>query len=235
MDTQTRHALKSDSFAQATASSVSWLSDHRSNVLRWVISAVVAVVVVVGGLIFWNVRSNAANAALGAALDVYTTPLAQPGAPAVPGTYASSADRARAAHQLFADVASKYSLTPEATKAHYFAGITAGEMAQIGTAESELKIAAGSWNRNVANLARIALANLYHQTARDAQAEAMYQELISKPSETVSANVARLDLADLYVAENKQDDARKIWARLKDEDKEGMAGAIAGQKLSGNK
>ncbi len=61
MDTQTRHALKGDKFAQATKTSVTWLSGHRSGVVRLVISAVVVVVLLVGGLVFWNLRSSAAD------------------------------------------------------------------------------------------------------------------------------------------------------------------------------
>lgn len=235
MDTQTRHALKGDSFAKATVTSMGWLSEHRSGVLRWILSAVVLLVVVIGGLVGWTMRAQAAAAALGAALDTYSTPLAELGAPAIPGTYATSADRARAAHQQFADVASKYGLTPEGKKAHYFVGVTAAELGQNGTAESELKIASGSWNHNISNLAKVALANLYHDTGRDGQAEEIYSQVAAKPSETVSAYTAKLDLADLYSSEGKQDQARRLWAEIKDGDKDGIAGAIAGQKLTGNK
>ena len=55
--------------------------------------------------------------------------------------------------------------------------------------------------------------------------------MVAKPSETVSAGVAQLDLADLYVAEGKQDQARAIWAKVKDADKDGAAGTLAAQKL----
>ena len=44
--------------------------------------------------------------------------------------------------------------------------------------------------------------------------------------------MAKLDLADLYVAEGKQDQARKIWAEVKDSDKTGAAGQIAQEKLN---
>jgi hypothetical protein len=44
--------------------------------------------------------------------------------------------------------------------------------------------------------------------------------------------VAQLDLADLYVAEGKQDQARALWAHIKDADKDGAAGSIAAQKLT---
>jgi tetratricopeptide (TPR) repeat protein len=235
VDTRTRHALKKDSFAQATASSMSWMSDHRSGVLRWSMVGVVALLVVVGGLIFWSFQSSAADKALGAALDTYDAPLAQPGAPVDAGTYATAADRSKAANQQFADVAHKYGWLPEGAKAHYFAGVTDQDMGQNAQAETELKSAAGAWDHNLANLAKLALAGLYHRTQRDQQAIDLYNELTSKPSATVSANVAQLDLADLYAGQGKQDEARKLWAKIKDGDKEGAAGQIAAQKLGGGK
>ena len=45
--------------------------------------------------------------------------------------------------------------------------------------------------------------------------------------------MAQLDLADLYVAQGKQDQARALWAKIKDADKDGMAGSLAAQKLTG--
>lgn len=235
MDTQTRHALKKDKFAQATATSVSWVSGHRSGVLRWAITFAVLLALCVGGLIFWNLKSTAADAALGAALDIYDAPLAPPGAPAETGVYTSAADRSKAANKLFAAVAAQYGWLPEGAKAHYFAGITDRELGDSANAESELKAASGAWDRNLANLAKLALASLYHQTSRDPQAIDLYNQLSAKPSDTVPANVAKLDLADLYAATGKQDQARTLWAAVKDADKDGAAGAIAAQKLTGGK
>jgi tetratricopeptide (TPR) repeat protein len=232
VDTKTRHALKKDSFAQATASSMSWLSGHRSGVLRWVVVAAVVLVAGIGSLVFWNVRASAADVALGAALDAYTAPLAQPGAPVEKGVYASAGDRSKAANQQFVAVAQQYSWLDEGAKAHYFAGVTYEELGQNATAETELKAAAGAWDRNLANLAKLALAGLYHQTNRDAQAIELYNALAAKPSETVSTAVAQLDLADLYAANGQQDQARTLWAKVKDADKDGTAGSIAAQKLA---
>ncbi len=231
MDTKTRHSLKQDRFAKATASSMSWLSGHRSGVLRWVIVAVVVVVAGVAALVYWNLRSSAADAALDAALDIYNAPLALPGAPPASGVYATSADRAKAANQQFVAVARQYGWLAEGAKAHYFAGVTYEELNQNVAAEAELKAAAGSWDRNLANLAKLALAGLYHQMDRDAEAIALYNALAAKPSETVPAAMAQLDLADLYAAEGKPEQARALWAKIKDADKDGMAGSIAAQKL----
>ncbi len=231
MDTKTRHALKKDSFVQATATSMSWLSGHRSGVLRWVIAAVVVLAVCVAAASYWSWCSNKADVALGAAMDAYTAPLAQPGAPVLKGSYATANDRAKAANQLFAAVAKQYGWLTEGAEAHYFAGVTDEELGQNDQAETELKAAAGSRDRNVSNLAKLAQAGLYHQTNRDAQAIELYQALAAKPSETVSKAVAQLNLADLYVAEGKQDQARVLWAAVKDADKDGTAGEIATHKL----
>jgi tetratricopeptide (TPR) repeat protein len=231
VDTQTRHALKGDKFAQATVSSFSWLSGHRSGVLSWIITAVAIVIVLGGGLAYWNVRTTAADLALGAAMDIYIAPLAQPGAPPETGVYPTANERSKAANEKFVAVAKDFGLLPEGSKAHYFAGVTYQELGQTASAETELKSASGSWDRNLANLAKLALANLYHQSGRDSQAIEIYTALAAKPSETVSAGVAQLDLADLYAAQGKQDQARTLWAKVKDADKDGAAGSIAAQRL----
>jgi tetratricopeptide (TPR) repeat protein len=207
------------------------MSGHRSSVMRWVISAAAVLILCIVALIYWSWSSTKADSALGAALDTYDAPLAQPGAPAENGIYATASERSKAANQQFLTVAHQYGWLPEGGKAHYFAGITDQELGQTGAAEAELKIAAGAWDRNLGNLAKLALAGLYHQTGRDAQAIDLYNAVAAKPSETVSAGVAQLDLADLYAATGKQDQARALWAKVKDADKDGAAGQLATQKL----
>jgi predicted negative regulator of RcsB-dependent stress response len=234
VDTRTRHALKKDRFAAATASSVSWMSSHRTAATRVATTAGIVLMVGIGALIYWSWSTTKANTALGAALDTYNAPLAQPEVPAGNGVYASASERAKAANQQFAAVAEEYGWLAAGAKAHYFAGITDMDLGQNAAAETELKTAAAAWtwgDRNLSNLANLALAGLYHRTGRDSQAIDLYNALAAKPSETVSAGVAQLDLADLYAAEGKQEQARALWAKVKDDDKDGAAGQIASQKL----
>jgi tetratricopeptide (TPR) repeat protein len=231
VDTKTRHSLKQDRFAKATASSMSWVSVHRTGVMRWAIFTAVVLVAGAAALIYWGWSSSKANDALSAAMDTYDMPLSQPGTPAASGVYTTAADRSKAANQQFVAVAQQYGWMAEGTKAHYFAGVTYRELGNNASAETELKAAAGSWNRELANLAKLALAGLYHQMDRDSEAINIYKALADKPSETVPVAVAQLDLADLYAEEGKVEQARKLWATVKDADKEGMAGAIAAQKL----
>jgi tetratricopeptide (TPR) repeat protein len=235
VDTRTRHALKKDKFAQAAASSASWVSGHRSSVVRWSIAGAVVVVLGIGAAIFWSVRSSAADKALGTALNAYNAPLAEPGEPPESGTYGTATERAQEANREFLAVAEQYGWLPEGEKARYFAGVTYEELGQNGSAEKDLKQVAGGWNwgsRNLSNLAKLALAGLYEQTGRNAQAEALYHELSVKPSETVPTTVAQLDLADLYATEGKREQARALWAKVEDADRDGAAGSIAAQKLA---
>jgi len=233
VDTQTRRALKTNKFADAAADSANWLSGHRSGVVRGTIIIVAVLALAVGSLAYWSARSTAADSALGAAVDLYTAPLASPQAPPEAGVYTAAADRAKEANREFVAVAKDFGWLPQGAKAHYFAGITYEELGQNGSAESELKSAAGSWDKNLSNLANLALAGLYQQTARDDQAIALYNQLIAKPSPTVSAATSQLDLADLYASQGKKDQARALWAKVQDADKEGPAGQAAAQKLAG--
>jgi predicted negative regulator of RcsB-dependent stress response len=232
VDTRTRHALKKNTFAEAAAGGVSWLSGHRSDFMRWVVSVVVIVALCIGALIYWNVRATAADKALGAALDVYTSTLVSAGATATQGEYTTAEARSKEANREFVAIAHNFSWLPQGTKARYFAGVTYVELGQTGPAETELKAVAGSWNRDLANLAKLALAGLYHQTSRDNEAIALYEALASKPSTTVSAAVAQLDLASLYADQGKMDQARALWGKVKDADKDGEAGSLAAQKLA---
>ena len=232
MDTRTRRALKNDRFAQAAVSSASWIGEHQTSVVRWAITAGVILVLVVGGWIYWGLCARRRP----------TLPWARPwmfiprrwrnpGAPPEPGVYATAADRAKEANREFVAVAHDFGWLPEGSKAHYFAGVTYVELGQNGLAETELTAASHSWDRNLSNLAKLALAGLYHQTSRDNEAIDLYNQIAAKPSATVSAPVAQLDLADLYASEGKQDQARALWAKVRDADKDGAAGEIAAQKL----
>ena len=79
MDTQTRHALKQDRFVGATVSGLGWLQVHRTNVIKVAVAIVVVAALIVTGVIVYNSRSASARSAFGQAMDIYSTPLRQPG------------------------------------------------------------------------------------------------------------------------------------------------------------
>jgi tetratricopeptide (TPR) repeat protein len=230
VDTQTRHALKEDKFVSATATGISWLELHRAQVIRATIAIAVIIAAIIGTAIYYQHRSTEAAVALGQALETYNSPLAQPGEP-TEGTYKTIAERAQAANKQFAQVADHYGSFEAGRTARYFLGLTDIDLGKTADAETNLKQVAGSYHRDIAALAKVALAGLYAQTGRAPQAVDLYKELIAKPTDTVPASAAQLQLAQLYETTNPLE-AKKIYALLKDKDKATAAGQIAAQKLN---
>ena len=234
MDQQIKAALKQDNYSAIGDNSLDWAQQNRRSVIVSAAVLLAVIVLLVAGIAIYHARSEAASTAFGAAMADYQTPLAAPGQPVPPGvkTYSSVADRAQAANSAFLSVAHQYGMTPDGKNARYFAGLTYMEEGQNASAESTLKDVASGWNRNLANLAKLALAQLYRQTGRNPQAVDLYSQLTSKPSDSVPAGLAQLQLAELYDSEGKPDLARKIYAQLKDKDPKGPTGTLAAQKLN---
>jgi TolA-binding protein len=234
VDQQTKAALKKDKFVTTTSHGLEWASENRRSVIvTTTILLAVIVIAVLGGVIYNN-RANAASVAFGDAMQTYQTPLVQPGqaVPAGVKTFPSIAERAKAANAQFSEVASRYSMTPNGNTARYFAGLTDIEEGNNQAGEDTLKKVAGGWNRNLAALAKFALAHLYHDTGRDPEAIDLYNQLAAKSATTVPAGLAKLQLAALYQAEGKADQAKKIYADLKQDDPKGAAGLEAAEKLN---
>ena len=234
MDQQTKAMLKQDSYVTATSHGLEWAGQNRRSVMVSAAILLAVIVVAVLGIVIYNNRSEKASQAFGAAMQTYQTPLATPGQAVPPGvkTFPSATERAKAASEQFLQVAKQFGGTPDGKNARYFAGLTQIEAGQNATAEATLKEVAGGWNRDLGNLSKLALAQMYRQTGRDSQAIELYNQIAAKPSTAVPMGVAKLQLADLYQNENKPDEARKIYAELKDKDAKGAAGVIAAQKLN---
>lgn len=231
MDTQTRRALKQDKFVNVTTSGLEWVGENRGRVIAWAVGAVVAVGLIVTGLVVYQQRSAAANGLLGQALDIYETPLAQPNQPTEPGvkTYASSAERAKEALPLFQQAADRYGWLNAGEMAKYFLGECELDLGQQGAAEADLQKAAHG-SGNVAGLAKMALANLYEQTGRTSQAISEFQDVIAHPTTTVPKAEAQLQLAQLYETA-QPNEAKRLYAEIKDQNPNTDAGQIASQKL----
>jgi len=232
VDTQTRRALKQDKFVTATTSGLEWVGANRGSVIRWTIAGVVAIGIIVAGVLIYAQRSSDSQRLLGQAMDIYQTPLAQPGVPQEPGqkTYASAAERAKAANPIFAQAADQYGWLRAGQMARYFAGVTELDLNQTSQAESDLEKASHASDGSVAALAKLALANVYAQNGQTSQAASLFQDLIRHPSTTVPKAQAQLQLAQMYETTNPEE-AKRIYAEIKDQDKDSDAAQIASQKL----
>jgi tetratricopeptide (TPR) repeat protein len=240
VDNRTKRQLKQhDQFVSLTERGIYWASHNRQSAGMAAIIVVAVIGGIVGGYSWYSHRSAAAADAFGAAMQTYLTPIASPDQQVPPGTktFSSASDRAKAANPAFVAIAKQYGMTPSGKMAEYFAGLTYMEEGQTASAESALKTTAGSWDNNVSALSKQALAQLYQQTGRDAQAIDLYNQLAKENAATVPTGLARIELAELYQSEGKTDEAKKIFAELKDKDKDaqgqpGPAAEVATEKLN---
>jgi predicted negative regulator of RcsB-dependent stress response len=234
VDHQTKVALKQDNFVTSTGNGLEWASANRRSVIITSALLLAVIIILVLGAVIYNKRTESASEAFGAAMSAYQTPVANPLQPAPPGvkTFPSAVERAKAANALFLSVASQYGMLKPGKNALYFAGLTYMDAGQNQSAEDTFKKVGDGFDKELGNLAKLSLSQLYRQTGRDPQAIELLKGLADKPSTTVPAGLAQLQLADIYTSEGKVEDARKIYAQLKDKDAKGAAGAIASQKLN---
>ena len=201
------------------------------------IAAVVAVVLLggaIGGWYYLNAQDEKASADLSIAVRTMDTQLRPAGTPEQPDfpTFTSSKERAEAARKQFQAIVSKYPHTRTADMAHYFVGVTSQSLSDNAAAEKNFKEVISAGNREVASVAKDALAALYGQTNRAKDAAALYQELINKPTASVSKVTAQLQLAELYQNSNQPLDAKRIYEQIKKENPGNEAAEIATQKLA---
>jgi TolA-binding protein len=235
---QTRHQLKQDAFSRATIGvaekTAHWTVEHRSTLI---IAVVVTAVVLAGGIGGWyylTTQNEKASVELSQAVRTMQTMLRPAGTPEQPDvpSFTSVKERTEAARKQFQAIVDKYPHTHTADMAHYFLGVTAEDLSDNATAERNFKEVASSGNHDVAAVAKFALAALYGQTNRAKEAIPIYQELINKPTASVSKVTAQLQLAELYQNTNAPLDAKKLYEQIKKDNPSNEAGQLATQKLA---
>lgn len=234
MRTSERHELKHDRFAETAAETYSWAAAHRNKIVFVVIAVAVVLAVLLGGMYFMRNRSEQANASLSDALNTYTAPVVPPGAPSPePGTrtFASAAERAKAANGEFLRIADQYGSTKPGKIARYFAGISALDMGDASAGERELKAVADNADKDLASTAKVALAGLYRNTNRQQQAIDIYKQLIENPTATVGKTAAQLELASAYEDSNPTE-AVRIYEEISKEAADTAAAEIAAARLA---
>lgn len=238
MQGYTRRQLKEDKFAETTKEAVQWTAGHR-RALIWGIGLVVLAAAGVTGFLAWQTRqSEQANIELSAAMRTFSEPLRPAGAPAPlldePAGFTTFAARAKEAEKQFQAVAGKYSLTKPGKIARYMQGVAAMQAGENAAAEQQLKGVAGSSDKNIAALAKMALASLYRSSNRQSDAIRIYKELQDHPTDTVSKAQALLEMAAMYEATDPQQ-AASIYQQIQKDDPKSAAAQIAAGRMATGK
>lgn len=233
MRSATRHQLKQNAFAETTVDTISWAVEHRSKLTAAAIAVAVVAALALGGWAFVNYRNQQASQELSAALQKYQAPIRAAGEPASPDmlSYTSAAERAKAANADFSRIADKYSFTRNGRLARYFAGITLHDMGDNSGAEKMLQQAAGSSDKEVGSLAKLALASIYQDSGKTQQAIDLYKALMEKPTTSVGKTTAQFELANLYETNHQPLEARKLYEQMQKDNPTGQIGQMAAQKL----
>jgi predicted negative regulator of RcsB-dependent stress response len=228
----TRQALKQDRFAETAADAMHWTVEHRSKMINGGIAVAAILLVFIGGFWYSHHRETLAADALGHALMDYQAPLRPAAIPADPRqpSFTSVQERAIEAGKEFNQVASQYGSTRSGKFAKYFAGLAAIDAGNEKVAEDHLKYAAGVRDDDVSSLAKLALAALYRDTNRQADAVNLYNELAGHPSRSVPKVTAQLQLAELYSAK-QPNEAKNIYQQIVKDNPQTAAGQLAAEKV----
>jgi len=235
---ETRHQLKEDRFSRAAIGAaertVHWTVEHQSKLVTAGVVLVVVIAIAIGGWYYMNSQDEQAGADLTVATRTLETPIRPAGVPPQPGyeSFASAKERATDARKQFQAIVDKYPHTNTADMARYFVGLTSFQMDDNATAERNLQEVAGVSNKELASLAKLALASVYRSENKDAQVVDLYKQLIDRPTLTVSKVTAQLGLADFYENHQKPDEAKRIYDQIQKENPSTEAASLAQQKAA---
>ena len=238
MRAETRHQLKQDAFSRVTINAAEktahWTVEHRSTLIISVAVVVIVVAAVLGGWYYLNSQDEKASLDFSVAVRTMETGLRPAGTPAQPDipSFTSAKERSEAAQKQFQAIVDKYPHTRTADMAHYFLGVNAASLGDNAAAERNFKEVASAGNKDVAAVAKVALASLYAQINRPKDAIAIYQELINKPTTSVGKSSAQLQLAEVYQNNNQPLDAKRLYESIKKDNPGNEAGQLATEKLA---
>jgi TolA-binding protein len=235
---ETRHQLKQDAFSRVTIGAAEktahWSVEHRNTLA--VAAVVVALIIagVAGGWYYLSAQDEKASFDMSQAVRTLEAQLRPVGAPAQPDvpSFTSTKERAEAAKKQFQAIVDKYPHTHTAAMAQYFLGVTSAAGGDNAAAENDFKTVISGGNKELASVAKLALAALYGDTNRTKDAVDIYRQLIDKPTASVSKVTAQLQLADLYQSSNQPLDAKRIYEQIKKDNPGPEAVQIATQKLT---
>jgi predicted negative regulator of RcsB-dependent stress response len=235
---ETRHQLKEDRFSRVTLGAAEktahWSVEHRNTLAIAVVVVALIAAGAVGGWYYLSAQDEKASFDMSQALRTLQAQLRPAGTPAQPDipSFTSAKERAAAARNQFQAVVDKYPHTRTADMARYFLGVTSVSAGDNATAEKQFKDVASNGNKELASVAKLALASVYGNTNRPKDAEAIYKELTNKPTASVSKVTAELQLAELYQNNNQPLDAKRLYEQIKKDTPTTEAGQLASQKLA---
>lgn len=215
MDRLTRKELKTDKFALEVGHGLEYVSEHRSQVVRWggIAAAALALILIIYAIVSY--RAGVRDEALRNALQIQDATVGQPSPSGAP-TYATADQKEAALKKSLTEVADKYSGSQQGAVARYYLGTMAADKGDMATAEKSFREVVDHANSNYASLAKLSLAPILAAQNKAADGERLLRSLISSPTSFVSKDQATIALAR-YLAQSNPTEARKLLEPLRTE------------------
>jgi len=219
MDRMTRHQLKQDKLRTAFEHYEAFIKEH----FKKIVAAIAIVLVVLGSAAAFKLyndrQQSAANAQLAGALKTFRAYVGAASAEAVgpdSQTFSTPQEKYKKALGQFVEVASKYPHQKAGEIALYHAGVCQSALGDHAAATKTLQQASSASDRDVAALAKMALAGELVNQNKLPDAIRVYQQLADHPTTTVPRATALLALADAERT-TRPAEAREIYQRLQKE------------------
>ncbi len=199
----TRHELKTDEFTARMEAIRDFFGENLKRLLMGSGVSLLVAGIVVAAFFYVRHRQAQAGEALARAMEAFHAPVT-PTAPANPNLlyFKTAEEKYQEAAQRFTEVSGRFSRYSSGRWARYYSALSQRELGKLPEAEKELGSLTGEGNSELAAQAKVALANIYRESGRNAEAEKLYRELENHPTSTVPKVRVQLALAELYLKTN---------------------------------
>jgi predicted negative regulator of RcsB-dependent stress response len=198
---QTRKQLKTDPFAKDLGLTIDFLSEHRTEAIRYGLIAVAVILLGAGYFFYSRHQATVREEALAQAMRIDEAVIGPKPTP-TNLNFATQADKDAARSKAFADLATKYSGTPEGAVGGIFIGAEKSDKGDFAAAEKIYKDVVDSAPEEYAAQARISLAYVYAAENKIPEADKLMRYQIDHPTALVSKEEATLELGDILAKSN---------------------------------
>jgi predicted negative regulator of RcsB-dependent stress response len=200
----TRKQLKHDKFAEEVGQTFSFLTEHRTEVIRYGSIAAVVLVLIGGYLLYSRHEATVREAALQQAIRIDQAIVGNaPTATSLAFPTKEAQEKARM--KAFSDLMTDYHGTAEGAIGALYVAADEADKGNLAGAEKIYQDVIDSSPKDYGSLAQMALADLYFGEKKITEAKTLLQALIDHPTDLVSSEEAQLELAKIETASNPQE------------------------------
>jgi TolA-binding protein len=213
--------IRHDEFASGIDRAWTWAGQHRDEIRIGVLVFVVLAGAVIALVHFREQRMSEADRALREALTSFEAPVSAelpPGSePPAGQVFATAEEKYKTAAAAFEGVARRSSSSLAGVRARYFAALSRMELGQYAEAEKGLREVQSQGAGLEADLARLALAEVYRRSGQVDKAVEAYRAFASNPAAGMPRDEALMNAARTLEDARRIGEARATYRELSEE------------------